>query len=164
MTNRLFKALHMSSAGFGPPGTLGKVDEPWGHTRSFGRNRPDQNDNPPAIGPAGTVHCSLDDLARYALFHLQGSRGGGRLKPEALRKLHTPPEGGDYACGWGCAQNPKAGKVLTHAGSNGSWFVFIWLAPEKDLAVIVGTNLGGSEAEQASVATAHATLDRWLAR
>ena len=65
MTNRLFRPLRMSSAGFGPPGTLGQVDEPWGHIRTFGRNRPDQDDNPPAIGPAGTVHCSLDDLARY---------------------------------------------------------------------------------------------------
>ncbi len=40
--------------------------------------------------------------------------------------------------------------------------MFIWLAPEKDLAVIVGTNLGGSSAEKASVEAARAMLDRWL--
>ena len=35
ITERLFKPLHMDSAGFGPPGTIGAVDQPWGHTRKL---------------------------------------------------------------------------------------------------------------------------------
>ncbi|MGD0615580.1 MAG: serine hydrolase domain-containing protein [Verrucomicrobiota bacterium] len=53
ITERLFKPLHMDSAGFGPPGTTGAVDEPWGHTRRLTITVPSQEDNPPAIAPAG---------------------------------------------------------------------------------------------------------------
>lgn len=71
MTERLFKPLHMESAGFGPPGTQDGVDQPWGHTRKLLMPLPMWSDNPPVLSPAGRVHCSLDDLARYAMFHLQ---------------------------------------------------------------------------------------------
>ncbi len=162
MTNYLFRPLKMTSAGFGPPGTPGKVDQPWGHTRLLGMTTPMQEDNPPAIGPAGTVHLTLDDLARYAIFHLQGERHDGWLRADTVRKLHTAPTGGDYAFGWGCGRNPAAGRILTHAGSNTMWYVFIWLAPEKDMAILVGTNLGGDDAEKATVAVARELIKKYL--
>ena len=46
ITEKLFKPLHMDSAGFGAPGTIGKVDQPWGHTQT---SLPVQIDNPPAF-------------------------------------------------------------------------------------------------------------------
>ena len=162
MSDRVFKPLRMTSAGFGPPGTIGKVDQPWGHTRVLDRNKPDQLDNPPAIGPAGTVHCSLDDLARYSIFHLQGAQSVPLLKPETLRKLHTPPQGEDYAFGWGRDQSPAGGLVLTHSGSNGSWYVLMWLSMDKNIAVLVGTNLGGGSAEEASIEAIRAMVRKWL--
>ena len=81
ITARLFKPLHMNSAGFGPPGTTGAEEQPWGHTRKLLIALPLQQDNPPAIAPAGRVHCSLDDLAAYAIFHMEGERNGTLLKP-----------------------------------------------------------------------------------
>ena len=163
ITERLFKPLHMDSAGFGPPGTPGKVDQPWGHTRKFFITTPLQLDNPPAIAPAGRVHCSLDDLARYAIFQMQRNQTGGLLKPETLAKLHTPPPGRDYACGWIVAERGWAGgKALTHAGSNTMWYVVIWLAPEKDFAVIVGTNIAGPDAQQGCDDAASAMIQNWL--
>ena len=98
-TEKLFKPLHMDSAGFGPPGTKDQVDQPWGHTSTGSANEPSQKDNPPVISAAGRVHCSLDDLGLYAVFHMAGERTDGLLKAETMRKLHTPPDGGDYACG-----------------------------------------------------------------
>lgn len=163
MTNRLFKPLHMDSAGFGPPGTKGKVDQPWGHTRFLGMTRATQDDNPPAIGPAGTVHCSLDDLARYAIFHLR-DEPGGLLKPDTLRRLHTPPGGEDYACGWVCAQNPALGKVWWHNGSNTMWYLLLWLAPEKNFAVVAGTNIQAGDADGAAVEVVRAMIKRWTGK
>jgi CubicO group peptidase (beta-lactamase class C family) len=160
MTNRLFKPLHMDSAGFGPPGTTGKVDQPWGHTRFLGITSPSQDDNPAAIGPAGIVHCSLDDLARYGIFHLRGEREGTLLKPDTMRKLHSSA-GDDYGCGWVCAQNPKLGRVLWHNGSNSMWYVLLWLAPERDFSVIVGINFYGEAADQAATELARAMLGKW---
>jgi CubicO group peptidase (beta-lactamase class C family) len=163
ITERLFKPLHMDSAGFGPPGTVGKVDQPWGHVSKLLMTLPLQEDNPPAISPAGRVHCSLDDLARYAMFHLEGERDGKLLKPETFRKLHTAPRGGDYACGWVCLQRGWAGgRALMHNGSNTMWYVVMWLAPEKDFAVIAATNTGAAKGSNGCDDVAVEMIKKWL--
>jgi CubicO group peptidase (beta-lactamase class C family) len=165
ITERLFKPLHMDSAGFGPPGTIGEIDQPWGHTRKLGIITPVQSDNPPAIAPAGRVHCSLDDLARFTIFHMQPNPADSLLKPETLVKLHTPSASGDYACGWRVVRRGWAGgNALTHSGSNTMWYVVMWLAPEKNFSVIVATNVAGSDAEQGGDEVAAAMIQNWLAK
>jgi CubicO group peptidase (beta-lactamase class C family) len=164
MTERLFEPLKMKSAGFGVPGTMSKVDQPWGHVRQGGKISPIQSDNPPAIGPAGTVHCSLEDMARYTMIHLGHGQGDTLLKGESFRKLHTPPEGADYACGWGIAKRGWAGgNALTHAGSNTQWFLVMWLAPEKNFSVVAATNIAGPDAEKGCDEVAAAMIKKWLA-
>jgi CubicO group peptidase (beta-lactamase class C family) len=160
---RLFKPLHMDSAGFGPPGTPGAVDQPWGHTRNLLGTVPLQHDNPPAISPAGRVHCSLDDLAHYTIFHLQRGQTNGLLKAETLNRLHTPPAGGDYACGWVVVKRNWAnGNALMHNGSNTMWYVVMWLAPERNFSVVAATNIAGSGAEQGCDEVAAAMIQQWL--
>lgn len=161
ITEKLFKPLRMDSAGFGPPGEIGKVDQPWGHTRE---SLPRQSDNPSAIAPAGAVHCSLDDLARYAIFQMEGERKDGLLKAETVRKLHTPPAGENYACGWRVLNRSWAGgRALTHNGSNTMWYLVMWLAPEKDFSVIVATNTGADNAAKGCDEIASAMIKKWLA-
>ena len=71
MQERLFVPLGMTSAGFGPPGTPRKVDQPWGHrlARAYAW-KPNQFDNDPALGACrnsasfrlrtmGEVHSAL---------------------------------------------------------------------------------------------------------
>lgn len=160
ITERLFRPLGMDSAGFGPPGTIGQVDQPWGHTRKSGETIPLQKDNPPAIAPAAAVHCSLDDLARYAIFQM--SDQPPLLKPETLARLHTPV-GGDYACGWICVKRPWAGgTALTHSGSNTMWYLTIWLAPKKNFAVITATNIAGDDAAKALDDAVGVMISKWL--
>ncbi|MCK6479001.1 MAG: beta-lactamase family protein [Planctomycetes bacterium] len=151
MRERLFRPLGMERAGFGAPGTAAKVDQPRGH-RADGTPVPPGpgSDNPAAIGPAGTVHASLRDWARFVSLHLRGARGeGGLLKQETFRTLQVPPADGRerYAMGWMETERPWAGgRVLTHAGSNTMWYCVAWLAPERDFAVLVCTNQGGEVA------------------
>ena len=168
MTRMLFKPLGMTSAGFGAMGTPGKIDQSWQHTLN-GTNHhavaPDpRSDNPPVIGPAGTVHCSIGDWAKYVAAHLQGGTNqGGLLKPETCKKLHTPPFGGDYALGWGVAERKwGGGRVLTHNGSNNQNFAVVWMAPLRDFAVVVATNQGGDEAAKACDETAGALIKEFL--
>jgi CubicO group peptidase (beta-lactamase class C family) len=167
--DRLFKPLHMNSAGFGPPGSKGRVDQPWGHTIKNRLIVPLQEDNPPAIAPAGRVHCSLSDLATYAVFHMEGERQGGLLKQETLRKLHTPADGGDnkthYAFGWICVKRAWAGgPTIMHNGSNTMWYLAMWLAPEKDFAVIVATNTGVGDTFQGCDEVAAQMIKRWCSK
>jgi CubicO group peptidase (beta-lactamase class C family) len=125
MRQLLFQPLGMATAGFGPPGDAAKVDEPWGHLLDGFTWKPlspgPDVDNPAVIGPAGTVHCSLGDWARYAILHLQGERGEAKILPaEPARKLHTPAPGDEYAFGWLVVDRDwGGGKVLAHSGSNG---------------------------------------------
>jgi CubicO group peptidase (beta-lactamase class C family) len=169
MTEKLFKPLHMDSAGFGPPGTKDKVDQPWGHIRRLLMTAPLQSDNPPVHSPCGRVHCSLDDLARYAMFHLQ--RGtNALLKADTMAKLHASPEGveikdvmDDYACGWvRLKRDWGGGTVLWHNGSNTMWYIVMWLAPEKDFCVIAATNVAGDDAEKACDDACVAMIYKWL--
>ena len=165
ITERLFRPLHMSSAGFGPPGSANTVDEPWGHTRELANIVPMWADNPPAIAPAGCVHCSLDDLARFTIFHIQRSPVEGLLRQETLVRLHSAPDNGEYACGWVVVERLWAGgTALMHNGSNMMWYVVMWLAPEKDFSVIAATNIAGKEAAQACDETAAAMIHTWLAK
>ena len=169
MTEKLFKPLQMDSAGFGPPGTKDKTDQPWGHVHNLFKTLPMQTDNPPVLSPAGRVHCSLDDLTRYAMFHLQ--RGtNGLLKPETMARLHASPDGveiknpmDDYACGWVRLKRGWAGgTALWHNGSNTMWYIVMWLAPEKNFCVIAATNVAGYDAEKACDDAAAAMIEKWL--
>jgi CubicO group peptidase (beta-lactamase class C family) len=155
MTTLLFPARVMPNAGFGAPASVGKVDQPWGHALEAGKLVPvppgPKADNPPAIGPAGTVHCTIEELARYAAWHARGERTGtATLKKESFIKLHTAPEGGEYAMGWVVAERPWAGgKALWHNGSNTMFYAVMWLAPAKDAAFVAATNCAGDEAAAA---------------
>jgi CubicO group peptidase (beta-lactamase class C family) len=150
LRREVFEPLGMEHAGFGPPGEPGARGQPWGHkvVGEVGIPVPPGPlaDNPPAIGPAGTVHASLADWARFVSVHLRGARGEetGYLEPETFRRLHTALEGQDYACGWAVGERKWAGgRVLTHAGSNTLWYCVTWLAPKRNFAVLVTTNRGG---------------------
>jgi CubicO group peptidase (beta-lactamase class C family) len=74
----LFAPLKIRSAGFGPPQGSEPLDQPWGHQRVlFMRNPVDPSkhgDNSPVMGPAGIVHMSMGDLARFGWEHLLGGR------------------------------------------------------------------------------------------
>ncbi len=148
MRTRLFEPLEMATAGFGIPGKPGSVVEPWGHHDVSGRIESIQEDNAPALGPAGTVHVSVPYWAKFAALHLQGARGKARLlKAETFRTMHTPPPGGDYAAGWSVAGRSWAGgTALNHSGSNLTWYASVWLAPSRNFAFLTATNQGGAAA------------------
>lgn len=163
ISNEVFKPLQMKSAGFGGTGTPGKIDQPWPHTSDgnpTSQNGPDM-DNPPVMGPAGRIHCSIQDWAKFIQDQLRGARGesGTLLKPESYQKLQTPTFGGDYALGWIVAQRSWAGgKALNHGGDNTMNFANVWVAPKKDFAILVCINQSGDTALKASDAAVGAMI------
>jgi CubicO group peptidase (beta-lactamase class C family) len=154
MRSMLFEPLGMTSAGFGAPASVGKTDQPWGHAKNFLSgiepvSPGPRADNPPAISPANAVHCSMGDLAKYAAFHMAGERGESKLlKAESFKKLHTAiPDNSDTALGWMELDRSWAnGRALMHNGSNTMFYVVVWMAPEKNCAVIVASNIGMNSA------------------
>jgi len=158
----LFKPLGMTTAGFGGVGTPGQLDQPWGH-RADGSavegNGPDM-DNALVMAPAGCVHASMTDWAKFIIDQLRGGRGKSALMtPDTYRTLHTPPFGDDHALGWLAVTHDWGdGIVLNHTGSNTMNYANTWLAPQRDFAVLVCINQGGDTAFTASDETVAALI------
>ncbi|MEL6185968.1 MAG: serine hydrolase domain-containing protein [Myxococcota bacterium] len=154
MRTELFEPLGMTGCGFGPAATVGQLDAPLGHREGSPPSPvpagPDA-DNPPALGPAGTVHCPLSGWAQYIAAHLR--QGTGRqpiLPPDAFARLQadpgigSAPEGFGYGYGWFVVeQDWGGGPVLNHAGSNTMNYAVAWVAPLRNRAYLVVTNYAG---------------------
>ncbi len=72
ISERLFRPLSMKSAGFGSPVSREDYPVTWGHIRSEDGESwmPIDLDNPAVLGPAGTVHASMEDWCKYLRVHL----------------------------------------------------------------------------------------------
>ena len=153
MQERLFTPLGITTAGFGAPGTPGGADQPWGH-RPDGNGGwvPNQYDNDPALGPAGTVHISIQDWAKFISLWFT-DKEPAILDRSSLTQLRTP-ESGDYAAGWGVFQQRWAGgTTIGHTGSNAYWFATLWIAPERGLAYLVVANAADAQVRNTLDAT-----------
>jgi CubicO group peptidase (beta-lactamase class C family) len=164
MHREVFGPLGMESAGWGAPLTRG-VEHPNGHKDDGKPSRP-HGDNPVAISAAGRVHCTMADWARFVASHLdRGKSQDALLEPATFNTLHSPASGpgNSYALGWGVAQRGwGGGTVLTHGGSNTMFYCVVWVAPERDFAVLVACNQGGDTASKACDEVASACITRTL--
>ncbi|MGK0185935.1 MAG: hypothetical protein ACI9R3_001718 [Verrucomicrobiales bacterium] len=68
-------------------------------------------------------------------------------KGRPLTMLHTVQNPkGSYGLGWQISNDPAAGLLLSHGGTNRKWYSRIWLAPDKKFAVVVACNSGSGKA------------------
>lgn len=155
MVEQVFGPLGITSAGFGAP----REPASWGHLEQSGRmvalppSHPG-SDNPAALGPAGTVHMTLEDYGRFLAVFLND--GLPLLQPESVARLSQPAEGPPpaYGCGWIVLNQPWAsadgttpGRVLAHDGSNTIWYATAAVAPARNLALIAVSNDGKAGAQ-----------------
>lgn len=181
ITERIFLPLGLQSAGLGPQATLGEIDAPLGHVMVDGKPKAllagPNGDNPLIIGPAGIAHMSVLDFARWAGWNAgEGTRGPKLVRPETLRKLHTPvismpeiknaapgtPSHGKYALGWGELEaNWAPEPFLFHGGSNQKNLAHIWIEPKRDFAMVVMTNISNEKANEALFALAPALYAKY---
>lgn len=141
--------LGWQSMGFGYPASEASPRQPRGHALVDGRVEvlpidPARN-LATCLHPAGAVHLSIADFARYARDHLDGLRGRPALLPaESYTRLHAPLPGVDsiFTLGWGVTQNEQLGRLHFGAGSGGWFFARVWIAPARDMAVVTMSNSG----------------------
>lgn len=167
LTEFVFDPLGMSESGFGAPGVGGNQEQPYGHY-------PDGNiwigvepgpfaDNPPPLGPAGTVHSSLRGFAPYLQAHLRGAQGqDGLLRSSTFETLHTSTSGINYAMGWQTGSS-DGNRILAHNGSNTIWFAEIRIEPDRDFAIMVTTNAGNEGGQRAVIRLMQAMVTRFEA-
>lgn len=160
ITKELFTPLGIKSAGFGAPGTNKRSKHPWGHRNGMPVPPEPYGDNPPAIGPAGTAHMTIEGWAQYALLHLGAHPNAPLKKAESFKMLHQvhSPER-DYALGWGVREDDD-GTILAHNGSNTYWYATISLQPATKTGVLVCVNAGGNGANKLCSLVQAKLLDR----
>jgi CubicO group peptidase (beta-lactamase class C family) len=154
MRREVFGPLHMTSAGFGPPGP----GQPQGHHDGKPVSRPEQS-NPLMFAPPGNIHLSIGDWGRFCLDQIAGAAGKGRLlKPATYRLMQSvQPGGGDAGFGWGVVATAAGfqGPALTHSGSDGNWDALAILFPTRRSGAIIVANafddMGGDKAAKAAL-------------
>ena len=168
ITRELFVPLGMKSTGFGAMGTPGKIDQPYQHKKTGTEVtiiEPGKfSDNPPVIAPAGTAHMPIAEWAKFVQDQMDGLNGKkALLKKATYVRLHTPKPGEEYVGGWIATDRPwGGGRVYTHTGSNNQNFAVVWMAPEKNFAVLIATNQGGGDEGSACDLTAAAMIGKFL--
>jgi len=166
ITETLFKPLGMVSAGFGAPGTAKIIDQPYGHARRNGKLSAIEPgpfaDNPAAIGPAGTVHCSIEDLLKFATSHA-GAGAGAPVGDNILQRLHRRYGASEYSAGWNVVQRDwGGGYVLSHDGSNTYWFASMWIAPFRNAAFVAACNAPAPAGQQACHQAINQMIERQM--
>lgn len=158
LKEKLFAPLALRSARFGLPAAQDE-QQPRGHYRrkkwllcgepvlspQSGQTR---KKLAPFIAPAGDVHCSINDFARYVQEHLRGLRGqSGLLTAASYRQIHTPFRNNtmNYGLGW-CIEIRSGRPISWHTGSAGTFYARMALAHDIDYGVVVATNAGHGEA------------------
>ncbi|WP_424984088.1 serine hydrolase domain-containing protein [Maritalea sp. S77] len=147
----VFEPLKLTSAGFGPP----QGQNPWGHAKKLmvltqAMDPTSSNaDNSAIMGPAGIVHMSLADLAKYGQAHLAIDAGtSDYISAETAKALHTSPQQINenhppYAAGWIWMSFSEDGRLsLFHNGSNTMWYAFLVNDPKTNASFAFATNIG----------------------
>lgn len=126
--------------GFGAP-----QSGPAGHNTVFGfkvsAGRDSGADNPPALGPAGTAHATIDSHLRLLAEFVDEESDLMTVGTRQKLLAPWPDKDADYAMGWGIGSRDELDRVYAHRGSNTMWLSHVELVPQEDTVLIVNTNL-----------------------
>ncbi len=140
ISEEIFNPLGMNSAGFGIPQTLGLMDpdQPWGHSETL---EPTTDSNALWIGPAGNVHCSLEDWLKYLKFHTYHTQ-----KHHDFEMLYQLIENNSdlNAGGWMIGRVDGL-NILQAFGSDGTYLAAFRIIPELKSIIVCVTNSPDSE-------------------
>jgi CubicO group peptidase (beta-lactamase class C family) len=99
------------------------------------------NGNPPVLNGADNVRCSLPDVGKYLLAHLNGERGvDGILKAATFKELHRARVNGGQGMYFGFGWIVLPGGEIWHNGSNTLNYSEMALYPAQNIAVAVAAN------------------------
>lgn len=133
----LFEPLQMTESGFGAPGRNTTELQPWGHFYDESEwleisPKDIMSDNPASLGPAGTIHTTLNDMKKYIRFHLGMTN---LLSQNSLDILHREVNNSTYALGWNVNEYG-----FFHAGSNSRWYAMLFVSADGEYACFAVTN------------------------
>jgi CubicO group peptidase (beta-lactamase class C family) len=136
MKQLIFEPLGMESASFGWPVTESDPSQPCGHYGAPPDVEVQAVGNDPMglntyMAPAGGVCCSIEDFARYAIFHLEALQGRDQfVHAESVQRF------------WGSEKSENGEDRLLVFGTGGTFFAMAAFYPKSNYALVAVTNCG----------------------
>jgi CubicO group peptidase (beta-lactamase class C family) len=152
VSERIFEPLGMQRSFFdGPPEGDSDFASPYHLTDGEPKKVPFYRGW--AVGPAGSIYASVEDMTKWLLLHLSGGKVGDKriVSEGTLREMHKPQvvmEYGaseeiplaTYGMGW-VVQTYRGQMYVWHNGSIDGFYAFIGFLPYKKLGVVILTNM-----------------------
>ncbi|MFF8834165.1 serine hydrolase domain-containing protein [Streptomyces sp. NPDC015130] len=124
-----------------------------------------------ANNPGGGALSSMDDLLRWARFHLwlgRSDSGARVMPPQAVHRMQQPTVrlrgtslGDAMGIGW-FLRDTDGVRVVEHGGSASGQFAELVLVPERDFAVVVASNEGPDSGLALNRAVVRWALEHYL--
>jgi CubicO group peptidase (beta-lactamase class C family) len=183
--SRIFEPLGMQKSNFSVTDSQKSSDfsQPYSLKKDIVSKVPFKNVD--AIGPAGSINSSINDLSRYVIFQLgDGTYNGKRIVSQNnLRLVHTgqTPITGlpefftqnglgpmTYAMGW-VDTTYRGHHMVWHNGGIDGFYSLLTMLPEDKIGVVILTNLIGNHSLEPVAYSAFdrllgLSLDPWLDR
>jgi len=163
MESYVLSELGIADYGFGVPDPGADLSQPIGHFRQTSINDDRVNDYwipiPPqddqflpqlrVYGPSGSMYLEKREYQKFQQMHLDGANNNSDfLSQDSFERLHTPPEGEDYAMGWTDESSelyeelniPFGEPILGHNGSVITWSAFSVLLPNRNTSIFFAFN------------------------
>lgn len=166
---KIFKPLGITSGGFGAPlDDNGILSQPRGHKNFFGMviSADDFSDNTPIMGPAGTIHMSLTDLARYGYEHVKNVQGRSKVFDAESAKGLYKPFMQNYGYGFVVLKDEAhyQGPLIWHNGTNTMWYALLVFIPSANAVVAIASNDGNIQAAEKVLGRLHALFLKRVAQ
>jgi CubicO group peptidase (beta-lactamase class C family) len=168
---RILDPLGMKTSNFSVNDSQKTVDYSLPYQEQKGEVKEIPFRNIDAIGPAGSINSSVNEITQWLLLQLGKGKINGRqiISEKSLGEVHTPQivSGGDlkydesfytsYAMGWGVTSY-RGHPALAHSGGIDGFSSQVRFLPKHQLAVVVLTN----SSSPASSLIAASVVDRML--
>ncbi len=159
MEQRVFRPLKLNTAEFGYP-FLADSTQPHRHMNrneaGTGITMDAQTRMPdPIFNPSGFISLSIEDFARYVIFHIQVLKGAETvINSRVVRELFKPviriDNNNEIGMGWQII-SVNGTKTYGHTGSDGTIRSAMSINPKAGKAVVFATNIGDQRSEQALI-------------
>ncbi len=150
---RILEPLGMKTSNFSVNASLKAADFSFPYAEQKGEVKEIPFRNIDAIGPAGSINSSVNEMSNWLLLQLAKGKFNGReiITEKSLAEIHTPQivAGGDlkydesfystYAMGWGVTSY-RGHPMVSHGGGIDGFTSNVRFLPKDQLGVVVLTN------------------------
>lgn len=157
--NRIFRALGMNDSNF----SVDKMQLAKDYATPHGKNKEDVIGIPyrniDAIGPAGSINSTVNDMLKWVQLHLEDGKIGDKriVSSKNLKKMHSPHKviesfkvtdfpqfhNPSYGLGW-FIYDYDGTLVVQHGGNIDGFSALVYLLPEENIGMVLLTNLNGN--------------------